>query len=59
MADHGYGKLGGKLVDGMSANLFKAVYNKATDKNKEHMNKMNEKQLYMFLHKLWKLKVKI
>ena len=43
----------------MSANLFKAVYNKATDKNKEHMNKMNEKQLYMFLHKLWKLKVKI
>ena len=59
MADEGYGKLGGRIVDGMSANLFKAVYNKATDKNKEHMNKMNEKQLYVFLTKLWKLKVKI
>jgi hypothetical protein len=45
MADGGYGKLGGKLVDGLSANLFKAVYNKANDTNKEKMNKMNEKQL--------------
>ena len=53
MADGGYGKLGGKLVDGLSANLFKAVYNKANDTNKEKMNKMNEKQLYVFLTKLW------
>jgi len=53
MADGGYGKLGGKLVDGLSANLFKAVYNKANDANKEKMNKMNEKQLYVFLTKLW------
>ena len=53
MADGGYGKLGGKLVDGLSANLFKTVYNKANDTNKEKMNKMNEKQLYIFLTKLW------
>ena len=53
MADGGYGKLGGKLVDGLSANLFKAIYNKASDKNLEMMNKMNEKQLYVFLTKLW------
>ena len=53
MADGGYGKLGGKIVDGMSANLFKAVYNKANDKTKEKINKMNEKQLYVFMTKLW------
>ena len=53
MADGGYGKLGGKIVDGMSANLFKAVYNKANDKTKEKINKMNEKQLYVFMSKLW------
>tara|TARA_Y100000593_G_scaffold59492_1_gene110350 strand:- start:355 stop:1452 length:1098 start_codon:yes stop_codon:yes gene_type:complete len=53
MADGGYGKLGGKIVDGLSANLFKTVYNKANDTNKEKMNKMNEKQLYVFLTKLW------
>jgi len=53
MADGGYGKLGGKLVDGLSANLFKTIYNKANDTNKEKMNKMNEKQLYVFLTKLW------
>ena len=53
MADHGYGKLAGKTVDGMSANLFKAVYNKANDKTKEKINKMNEKQLYVFMTKLW------
>jgi len=53
MADGGYGKLGGKLVDGMSANLFKAVYEKANDKTKEKINKMNEKQLYVFMTKLW------
>ena len=53
MADGGFGKLGGKTVDGLSANLFKAVYNKANDKTKEKINKMNEKQLYVFMTKLW------
>ena len=53
MADHGLGKLAGKTVDGMTANLFKAVYNKANDKTKEKINKMNDKQLYVFMTKLW------
>ena len=51
--DNSFGKLAGKTVDGMSANLFKAVYNKANDKTKEKINKMNEKQLYVFMTKLW------
>ena len=42
MADGGFGKLGGRTVDGLSANLFKAVYNKANDTNLEIKNKMNE-----------------
>jgi len=29
------------------------VYDKASDKNKEKINKMNEKQLYVFMTKLW------
>ena len=53
MADHGYGKLAGKTVDGMSANLFKAVYEKSNDKTKEKIQTMNEKQLYIFMTKLW------
>ena len=53
MADHGLGKLAGKTVDGMTANLFKAVYRKANDKTKEKINKMNDKQLYVFMTKLW------
>jgi hypothetical protein len=53
MADHGYGKLGGRVVDGMSANLFKQVYEKSNDKTKEKINTMNEKQLYVFMTKLW------
>jgi len=53
MADGGFGKLGGRTVDGLSANLFKAVYNKANDTNLEKMNKMNEKQLYTFMTKIW------
>ena len=53
MADGGFGKLGGKTVDGLSANLFKAVYNKANDSNKAKIDKMNEKQLYVFMTKLW------
>ena len=53
MADHGYGKLGGRVVDGMSANLFKQVYEKSNDKIKEKINIKNEKQLYIFMTKLW------
>ena len=53
MANHGLGKLAGKTVDGMTANLFKAVYRKANDKTKEKINKMNDKQLYVFMTKLW------
>jgi len=51
--DQSFGKLGGRTVDGLSAGLFKAVYDKANDKNKEKINKMNEKQLYVFMTKLW------
>ena len=53
MADGGFGKLGGKTVDGLSANLFKAVYNKANDSNKAKIDKMNEKQLYNFMVNIW------
>ena len=53
MADGGFGKLGGRTVDGLSANLFKAVYNKANNTNLEKINKMNEKQLYTFMTKIW------
>ena len=53
MADGGFGKLGGKTVDGLSANLFKAVYDKASNSNKAKIDKMNEKQLYVFMTKLW------
>jgi len=48
-----FGKLAGKTVDAMSAGLFKQVYDKADDKSKEKINKMNEKQLYVFMTKLW------
>ena len=51
--DHSFGKLGGRTVDALSAGLFKGVYDKASDKNKEKINKMNEKQLYVFMTKLW------
>jgi lysozyme family protein len=51
--DHSFGKLGGRTVDAMTANLFKQVYEKANDKQKEKINKMNEKQLYVFMAKLW------
>ena len=53
MADSGFGKLAGKTVDGLSANLFKQVYEKASQSAKEKINKMNEKQLYVFMTKLW------
>ena len=51
--DHSFGKLGGKTIDAMSANLFKQVYEKTNDKTKEKINSMNEKQLYIFMTKLW------
>ena len=51
--NNSFGKLGGKTVDAMSANLFKTVYDKLTGSNKEKIDKMNEKQLYVFMTKLW------
>ena len=51
--DNSFGKLGGRTVDAMTANLFKQVYDKAPDKAKDKINKMNEKQLYVFMGKLW------
>ena len=43
IADSGYGKVGGTTVDGMSANLFKQIYNKANDDIKQKLNTKNEK----------------
>jgi hypothetical protein len=54
IATGGYGKVGGTTVDSMSANLFKQVYNKASDDIKQKINKMNEKQLVNVLHGMWK-----
>ena len=51
--DNSFGKLAGKTIDAMSANLFKQVYEKTNDKTRERINSMNEKQLYIFLTKLW------
>ena len=48
-----HGKVGGKTVDMQSANLLMKLYNAVKDKDKEKMNKMNEKKLVMVLHKLW------
>ena len=53
IADSGYGKMAGTMVDSMSANLFKQVYDKANDDIKKKLNKMNEKQLINVLHKMW------
>ena len=51
--NNSFGKLGGKTVDAMSANLFKKVYEKVNDKMKEKIDKMNEKQLYNFMVNIW------
>ena len=48
-----HGKVGGKTVDMQSANLLMKLYNAVKDKDKEKMNKMNEKKLIVVLHKLW------
>ena len=54
IADSGYGKVGGVTVDGMSANLFKQIYNKANDDIKKKLNTKNEKQLVRILGGMWK-----
>jgi hypothetical protein len=51
--DQSFGKLGGRTVDALSAGLFKGVYDKAPQNAKDKINKMNEKQLYVFMTKLW------
>ena len=51
--DKSFGKLAGRTVDGMTANLFKQVYDKAPQNAKDKIDKMNEKQLYVFMGKLW------
>jgi hypothetical protein len=51
--DQSFGKLGGRTVDALSAGLFKGVYDKASQNAKDKINKMNEKQLYVFMTKLW------
>ena len=53
IADSGFGKVGGQTVDSMSANLFKQIYDKASDDIKMKLNKKNEKQLVMIISKMW------
>jgi len=53
IADSGYGKVGGTTVDGMSANLFKQIYNKANDDIKQKLNTKNEKQLVRIIGGMW------
>jgi len=50
---NGYGKLGGKMLDSLSAGLFVQLYDKAPDNIKEKMNGMNEKRLYVVIGKMW------
>ena len=50
---NGFGKLGGRMVDQLSAGLFTQLYDKAPDNIKEKMNKMNEKRLYIVIGKMW------
>jgi len=47
-------KVGGTMVDMMSAKLFMTIYDTINDKNKEDLNKKSEKQMVMLLHKMWK-----
>ena len=54
MADEkSFGKIAGRTVDGMTSGLFKAVYDKAPQNAKDKIDKMSEKQLYVFMGKLW------
>ena len=52
-SEKSFGKIAGRTVDGMTAGLFKAVYDKAPQNAKDKIDKMNEKQLYVFMGKLW------
>ena len=52
-SEKSFGKIAGRTVDGMTAGLFKAVYDKAPQNSKDKIDKMNEKQLYVFMGKLW------
>ena len=51
---NGYGKLGGRTLDSLSAGLFTQLYDKASDPIKEKMNKLNEKKLYIVIGNMWK-----
>jgi len=51
--NNSYGKLGGQTVDGLTANLFKAVYDRAPQDAKDKVNKMNERELIRFMGNLW------
>ena len=58
--DKQHAKVGGQTVDMQSANLLMKLYNAVKDKDKEKMNKMNEKKLIVVLGKLWsRVKLKL
>ena len=50
----GYAKIGGTVVDVMSATLFMTLYNKVNDDVKAKLNATSEKQLIRILHGMWK-----
>ena len=50
---NGYGKLGGRTLDSLSAGLFTQVYDQASDPIKEEMNTLNEKKLYIVIWDMW------
>jgi len=51
--NNSFGKLAGKTVDAMSANLFKQVYEKSGSTAKAKIDKMSEKQIYGLMIKIW------
>ena len=53
IADKGFDKVGGVTVDGMSAKLFKQIYNKANDDIKNKLNKKSEKELVRIIGRMW------
>ena len=53
IADKGFDKVGGVTVDGMSASLFKQIYNKANDDIKNKLNKKSEKELVRIIGRMW------
>ena len=53
IADKGFDKVGGVTVDGMSAKLFKQIYNKANDDIKSKLNKKSEKELVRIIGRMW------